>query len=126
MSEAPWAFVASGRTLKSIAFSQNAASYCSRPKAPQPDHDLHDDTPYSGLARIMVPATGARGNQTLHVSGLADWSARRSRGRAVLAIDFGMSFNRVRNAPSASLWRFTRKCHDGFGTLPIKRSHIPV
>jgi hypothetical protein len=25
-------------------------------KAPQPNHDIHDDARYSGLARIMVPA----------------------------------------------------------------------
>jgi hypothetical protein len=59
-------------------------------QAPQPNHDVHDGVPYSGLPHIMVPAPkgvywGARGNQILHVSGLADqlrphyWSHRRTR-----------------------------------------------
>ena len=31
-----------GRTVSSISFSRNAASYCPEAKAPQPDHDVHD------------------------------------------------------------------------------------
>ena len=57
-------------------------------QAPQPDHDVHDDAPYSGLARIMVPAPRgcllgheATGHFTSRVRGLA----RPRRGRAAVS-----------------------------------------
>ena len=31
-----------GRTVSSMSFSRNAASYFPRPKAPQPDHNVHE------------------------------------------------------------------------------------
>ena len=52
----------------------------------------------------MIPAPrgcllGARGNRTLHVSGLADWAARRSRDHPVLDVEaLSLSLSRSPNS----------------------------
>ena len=50
-----------GRTVSSISFSRNAASYFSEAQAPQPDHNVHEGAHIRWVAHIIF--WGAKGVQ---------------------------------------------------------------